>query len=94
MILKNVAKMLSRRFSSGTTSVVTKNRGTETKHQATEEAKQLTDEFNAILFFPIDRVIWLGVIISIGARTGEQFIIIPDIKDKDSKLSASLSKRQ
>ncbi|RZC82627.1 hypothetical protein C5167_045413 [Papaver somniferum] len=112
MALKNVAKMLSRRYSSGTTSVVTKNGGFETKHirddrvrriaerleQATEKTKRLTDECNAIFAlrraFSMDRIIWLGLIMSIGDEIHEQFKTIQDIKAKDAQLSACLTKRQ
>ncbi|KAI3891947.1 hypothetical protein MKX03_031605 [Papaver bracteatum] len=98
MALRNVAKTLSRRFSSGTTGVVTQNGGIETRDQATEKTKQLIDECNAIIAlrraFSMDRVIWLGLIINIGDEIHEQFITIQDIKSKDAQLSARLTERQ
>ncbi|KAI3866601.1 hypothetical protein MKX03_023813 [Papaver bracteatum] len=106
MALKNVAKMLSWRFSSGTTSIVTKNGGIETKdvtislrlmlslfetllvwlEHTKVEAEQLMDECNAIFTlkraFHIDRLIWFGIIITLGVKIGEQIVTIQEVKDK------------
>ncbi|KAI3838167.1 hypothetical protein MKW92_031383 [Papaver armeniacum] len=117
MALKNVANMLSRRFSSGTASVG----GIETKYagsknirddklrnlcvrleQAAEKAKQLNDECNAIFAvkraFPMDRLIWLGLIINLAHEIGEQVLRISTTKEyikfKESQLSACRAKKQ
>ncbi|RZC77911.1 hypothetical protein C5167_002095 [Papaver somniferum] len=82
MALKNVANMLSRRFSSGTTGVVTKNGGIETKdirddrvrsiairlEQAIEKTKLLTDECNAI--FALKRAFSMDRVIWLGFILG------------------------
>ncbi|KAI3927491.1 hypothetical protein MKW92_026492 [Papaver armeniacum] len=114
MALKNVANMLSRRFSSGTASVG----GIETKYavirddrlrnlcvrleQAAEKAKQLNDECNAIFAvkraFPMDRLVWLGLIINLAHEIGEQVLTISTTKEyikfKESQLSACRAKKQ
>ncbi|KAI3901297.1 hypothetical protein MKW92_044071 [Papaver armeniacum] len=114
MALKNVAKMLSRRF----TSFVSKNGGIETKHsvitddklrsvcvrseQITEKAKQLKDEYSAVFAlkraFPLDRVIWLAIILNLGGETGVKVQTIwktkKYIKDQESELSAFRTRKQ
>ncbi|RZC72165.1 hypothetical protein C5167_035354 [Papaver somniferum] len=101
-----------RLFSRGTRGIVTNTGGrTETsKHitdenlrsicervkQATADAKQLRDEFNAVFAlkraFPKDRVVWSSVIFGVGINAVQQFQEIVEmrnaIKDKKNQLSA------
>ncbi|KAI3919228.1 hypothetical protein MKW92_012796 [Papaver armeniacum] len=102
MALKNVAKMLSRRwFSSGTSSGI-RDDGLrslcERLEQAAEEANQLRDECNAIFAlkraFAIDQFLWAGFIMTLGFKISEHVQSIKDIKDKTSQLSARRAKKQ
>ncbi|RZC78094.1 hypothetical protein C5167_002294 [Papaver somniferum] len=96
MALKNVAKMLSRWFSSGTIRDDKLRNLCVRLEQAAEKAKQLNDECDAIFAvkraFPMDRLIWLGFIINLAHEIGEQVLTISttkeDIKFKESQLSA------
>ncbi|MCL7041533.1 hypothetical protein MKW94_006535 [Papaver nudicaule] len=105
MALRNAVKMVSRGFSTGAGSI--KN---GSKHdfirdarlrnlcvqleQATEEANQWREEFNAIFalkkLLPRDQLIWLGIIASINGAIAYQVTIIRRMK---AQLAARLTDR-
>ncbi|MCL7030967.1 hypothetical protein MKW94_027028 [Papaver nudicaule] len=105
MALRNAGKLLSRRFANGG------GGGIENRHnfikdarlrslcvqleQATEEANQYREEFNAIFAlkkaFPRDQVIWLGIIASINGAIAHQVAAIRRIK---AQLAARLTEQQ
>ncbi|MCL7045287.1 hypothetical protein MKW94_027157 [Papaver nudicaule] len=113
MALKDVARMLSRRFSSGT-----RNGGFQNKHaefrdakvrrfcerleQAAENAKQLTDECDAICAlegaFRLDRLVWTAVIVNLGAAAAVKGRMMIEtkksIQDIEYQLSALQAKKQ